>query len=101
MTYYSMDTIRSQAKGHFFSSDANRFFRSRYGETVYQGPGGVYFITSEQFVGSTDDAAPRRYTVRQFIPETGSVTTAGEFNQLSRSQAVRLAKQLSDGKEKL
>ncbi len=36
---------------HFFEPATLRFFRSQIERGVYQGPGGVYFITSEQFIG--------------------------------------------------
>ena len=93
---YSIWSIRSEAKGYFFSPAAMRFFRSRIGETVYEGPGGVYFITSEQFEGSDGVKAERRYTVRRFIPETGEIECATDFNQLSRPQAIRRAKVLAE-----
>lgn len=81
------------ADGHWFDRDTLRFFRSKILRTVYQGPGGVYFVSSEQF----DDASPRRYTVRQFDPADGSVTTFGEFNELGRAAAVTLAKLCASG----
>lgn len=59
--------------GHyFFTPDTKRFFRSRILDEVFQGPGGVYFVTSERF----GPEAPRRYSVRQFHPSTGEVDTA-------------------------
>ena len=81
------------AKGyHWFEASTLRFFLSRIGRTVYEGPGGIYFVSSEQFEASSGERAPRRYTVRSFNPETGNINTVGQFNQLSRGQAVRLAK---------
>ena len=77
---------------HWFDPDSMRFFRSRIGSKVYEGPGGIYFVSSEQFVGSDWIAAPRRYTVRKFDPTTGGVDTAGESNKLSRRAALACAK---------
>mgnify|MGYP001561920126 CR=1 FL=1 len=97
--FYDMAEIirRNERAGfHFFDPDSKRFFRSRIGSTVYQGPGGIFFTTSERFEGSTY-TAPRRYTLRRFDPETGHVGKVGEFNVLSRSQAVRLAKKAAAG----
>jgi hypothetical protein len=76
---------------HFFDPESKRFFNSAIGRRVFEGPGGVFFITSERFVGSTY-TAPRRYTVRHFDPRTADVRTAGEFNVLDREAAARLAR---------
>lgn len=100
MRYWTMDEIRranENAGLHFFDAGALRFFRSRIGKTVYQGPGGVYFVTSEQYVSHTG-SAPRRYSVRRFSPETGTCETVGEFNVLTRAVAVRRASDLAAGK---
>ncbi|OGL47328.1 MAG: hypothetical protein A2W05_09810 [Candidatus Schekmanbacteria bacterium RBG_16_38_10] len=97
MEYYSMDDIKmiNRNKGHyFFSPDSMRFFRSRVGDSVYQGSGGIYFVTSEQF----DWKSPRLYTVRSFNPETGGINTVGEFNEMTRYQAHSAAKKLAEGK---
>jgi hypothetical protein len=97
---WTMDAIReANAKsGHYwFSPDTMRFFSSRVGETVYQGAGGIFFVSSEQFTGLTGEKKPRSYTVRRFNPETGDVGTAlgVEFNTLTRSQAVSLARKFA------
>lgn len=98
-TYYSMSDIRRANKDagqHWFEPDTLRFFASRVSETVYQGPGGIYFVSSEQFRGSGGYRAERLYSVRQFIPETGSVETVGEFNKLTKSVAHRRAKRCAE-----
>ena len=99
---YTMDDIKiiNKQTGHyFFSPDTMRFFRSRVGDTVYQGAGGVFFVTSEQFVSYYPEyyAAPRKYTVRQFFPDTGNIETVTGFNELSYSRAVRRAGYLALG----
>lgn len=81
--------------GHWFDADAMRFFRSILPKRAFYGPGGVYFATSEQFVGSDGVSAPRRYTVRAW--HGGSISTVGEFNVLSRGEATGLAERLSGG----
>ena len=85
--------IEAQAKGSFFSAGAKRFFRSRILPTVYQGPGGMFFLTSEQF----DDNSPRLYTVRQYFLEweRREVKTVGDFNTMTKAQAIREAKRLA------
>lgn len=85
----TIDDIRLSNAQHgqfFFSPSTMRFFKSRVGREVYEGPGGVYFATSEQ-----GPSGIRRYTVRQFIPETGWVKTAGEHQQYGSSGAARQA----------
>jgi hypothetical protein len=69
----TLDDIKriNAAKGlFFFSPDSMRFFRSRIAPKVFEGPGGVYFVTSEQFEFRGARHA-RRYTVTRFDPETG------------------------------
>ena len=80
--------------GHYFDAATMRFFRSRVLNTVYQGGGGVFFVTSEK--GPHDDS-PRMYTVREYHPATADVSTAGIFNELTKAQAQRRAKQYAEG----
>jgi hypothetical protein len=91
-----MDDIKriNQENGHhFFSDGAMRFFNSRVGDTVFQGNGGVFFVTSEQYDYNTD----RKYTVREFNPETGNINTVGDFNELTYQQARAKAKYCARG----
>lgn len=88
---------------HYFERGTMRFFRSRVGQTVYQGPGGIYFVTSEQFVPSSGRPEPRRYSVRKFNPETADISTAGGhtpgFQRYSTSKgAANAAKVFAAGK---
>jgi len=95
MTEYTLFDIRQanrQAGFHFFNGDNMRCFDSQISNDVYQGPGGVYFVTSERYKDS-----PRGYTVRRFDPETGSLCNASKFNELSESAAHRLAADLAAG----
>ena len=87
--HFSMQDIKGanhSAGQFFFEPSSMRFFASRVGDKVYQGSGGVFFVTSEQFTCS-EGTKPRRYTVREFHPETADVSTVGEFNEMTRSQA--------------
>ena len=90
--YYSTNCIEREATGYFFSKDAMRFFKSRILETVYQGPGGVYFVTSEK-----SPNGPRAYSIRVYNTETRSVSTMGEFNCWTRRGAQNTAQALADG----
>jgi len=94
MTIQQIMTAHKQSGGHFFDKDTLRFFKSRILETVYQGPGGIYFVTSERFE-FRDDSHKRGYTVRKFTPKTFSVDTAGEFNELTKYMAQKIATELS------
>ena len=85
MTRYTVSDIKAANKAagqFFFERSAMRFFDSRIERGgPYCGPAGVFFVTSEQFHGS-QGSAPRKYTVRQFDPTTGSVDTPGKFNDI-------------------
>ncbi len=67
-TNYTMDDIKRIVAGKgglFFSRNNARFFRSFTSDSVFCGPGGNYFITSE--LDTLDNE--RRYTVRKFDPD--------------------------------
>ena len=97
MTITEIKQKNAAAGQHFFDPEALRFFRSKVLSQVYEGPGGIFFVTSEQFVGSDGIPAKRAYTVRRFNPADADMTTMGGFNQRTLYQAVRLAKQLAAG----
>lgn len=92
--YYSVSDIEREALGYFFSKDTMRFFRSRVLQDVYQGPGGVYFVTSEK---ACFDDYKRVFTVRKYDPIERLVSTAGDFAQLTKYKAIKAAKQLALG----
>jgi len=87
-----MRDIRERHKdngGHFFDRASMRFFDSRIERGgPYQGIGGIYFVTSEQFHGS-QGSEPRKYTVRQVTGEDYDITTAGKFNEIRTVQQAR------------
>lgn len=84
--------------GHYFDRETMRFFRSRVLSELYKGPGGIFFITSEQYQG-LGHTEPRRYTVRKFNPKDASIDTVGEFNKLTKSAAQGLAERAALGEE--
>ncbi len=100
MTGLRMKEIKQRAinaDSHFFDRAAMRFFDSKIERGVYQGIGGVFFITSEQFHGSSG-SAPRKWSIRQFDPDTNDIDTYGEFNAIdSLPQAKRLARLAASG----
>lgn len=86
MTIEEIKQANSRAGFHFFDTSTLRFFRSRVGEKCYEGPGGIYFVTSEQWVHFDGSKEPRRYTVRRFHLD-GKIDTVGEFNKLTKFKA--------------
>ncbi len=82
---YTINRIQDEmaaAGSHWWDRDTMRGFGSRPSSKVYQGPGGVYFVTSEK-----PPSGERAYSVRQYTPATTSVDTVGEFCSMTRSQA--------------
>lgn len=90
-----MRDIERAHRGHWFSQDTMRFFRSRVGSYGYlsQSDGAkVFFVSSEQF----DYASPRLYTVRVQDRATGEISSASEFQQYaSWSGADRAAQRMA------
>jgi hypothetical protein len=97
--HYTMSEIKACNRArnkHFFDASTMRFFRSRVGDEVFNGPGGVYFVTSEQFVlGSRRD--PRRYSVQRFNPRTCGIDLVGEFQQYANMAAAKRAARKAAG----
>ena len=87
-THISQIEYANQWAGfHFFDASSMRFFRSRALPSVFHGPGGVYFVTSEKAPHSE-----RAFTIRKFDPATADIDTFGPFNTLGRERALRLAR---------
>ena len=72
MTIEDIREANRRKGGHFFDPKTMRAFQSRVLDTVYEGPGGIFFVTSERV-----DTGPRFYKVRHFYPDTGGITTCG------------------------
>ena len=88
---YDVEMLNRNIGHHWFSPSTKRFFRSRNSQTAFVGPGGRFFVSSEQFSPSS----PRLYTVRQ-QRDDGSIHTVGQFQgYASRGVAVRSAKALA------
>jgi hypothetical protein len=92
-TVAELKEIAREAGSHFFDRSALRFFNSQILPSLYVGPGGVYFVTSEQF----EERSQRKCTVRQFQPETADIRTVGQFNELTREDALSLARSAAKG----
>ena len=95
---YGIQEIREANKvagQHYFDKDTMRFFRSRVAKVTHSGPGGIFFVTSEQF----DATSPRLFTVRSFDTATGHCDTAPgcEFQEYKTGDgAHRRAKKLAE-----
>jgi len=90
---WTINTIKDAMRAtgsHWFDPDTMRFFKTRVSDKVYQGQGGVYFVTSEE-----DPSEERAYSVRKFDPATAEIDTIGDFHSLDRSQAHREARRLA------
>ena len=98
---WTMSAIRKANKtadGHFFDRASMRFFGSYIVAGVHEGPGGVFFVTSEAMPASGSlSEGPRLCTVRRFHPLDGDITTDGPFNELTKSQAKERARARARG----
>lgn len=78
---------------HWWNEETIRFFNTRIASKVFQGSGGVYFVTSEKAPGDST----RRYSVRLFNLEKLSIFTVGSFYSMDKVDAIRRAKELAKG----
>jgi hypothetical protein len=86
----------AEAGFFFFSRDTMRFFDSGVLPYVYEGPGGVAFVTSEK--SGFGQGFPRRYTARRYSSATGDVRTIGPGGKLDMADARQVAKWFAAGK---
>jgi hypothetical protein len=78
MDTIDIEDIRQHAKrngSHWFDADSMRFFRSRVANEAYRSADGLraWFVSSEQFVPTRGEPAPRKYSVRiaNLAPDSG------------------------------
>jgi hypothetical protein len=79
-SYASMASIKEAnlgADGVFFRPAMMEIFQTRVEAGPFQGR---FFVTSDQFTSMRGKSYPRRYTVREALPD-GSIGTVGEFQQ--------------------
>ena len=89
MTISEIRQANAAAGFHFFSDGAMKFFRSRVDTQVYEGPRGVFFVTSEQ-LDFHDSSGPRLYTVHRARPD-GSIEGASQFQEYGLLKQARAA----------
>lgn len=88
------DAVRATGS-HWFDPDTMRFFGTKVLPTVYQGPGGIFFVTSDH-----DFQRVRKYTVRQFDPIKAEIDTYGDMAEHDDARtAKRIARIAAGGKE--
>lgn len=98
---FSIATIKGLNKaagGHWFEAGAMRFFGTKVLPTVYDGPGGVFFVASNKM---PDSDMPRFWYVAQFNPETAGVSSLDTMQAMdhvqTKAQAVAKAKLYAQG----
>ncbi len=95
---WTLSAIRScnRERGHhWFDRKTMKFFNSRIERSVYQGPGGIFLVSSERF----GETAPREFAVRKFNPRDCSVDTVRSVERTtSRASAIDAAKALARGR---
>lgn len=85
----SIETVKQEYGSgpgrHWFDRDTMRFFKTRLPELAYLSDDQrrAYFVTSEQ-----GPHGPRAYTVRWFDRDVRDVNTHGDFNAMTKSQAM-------------
>lgn len=75
------------AGGKFFAPNTMKLFGSRLSSKVHEGPGGIFFVTSEK----SFNGQYRTYDVRQWMPESKRVVTvspSGGFMKPERAHEI-------------
>jgi CTP-dependent riboflavin kinase len=88
---WTIEAMRKRSREcgrYFFSHEAMRTFHSRISGDVFEGAGGIYFVSSQQFIREL----PREYTVNRFHPETGAVEVSPS---LMRHDTLAAAKKVA------
>lgn len=94
MTRWTVNSIKQAARdagSHWFDPDTMRSFGTEVLPSVYQGRGGVFFVTKDD---QYRRELPKRYTVRQFDPADASIGTYSDLNQFGDMEdAIGMAKE--------
>lgn len=99
-TEWTINDIKSAVRAtgsHWFDPDTMRFFGTKIvGSAVYQGEGGIYFVTSEWDGFSGRENNKRAFSVRQFTPDNAEIDTVGDVCQYQNAtDAMTEAKRLA------
>ena len=68
---YTLAMLRRRSGCHFFKKETINFFSTVFESGIFQGPGGVFFVTSEQYF----ENYPKVYKVREYNPVTNRIMT--------------------------
>lgn len=93
MKTYTINAIQAEMNNrgsHWWDRGSMQFFNTRVGKQVYQGSGGIYFVTSEK-----GPDGKRLYSVRQYKPDSKEIDTIGNFCSMTRAQAEATAARLA------
>lgn len=89
------DAVRATGS-HWFDPDTMRQFGTRVLPTVYQGRGGVYFVTEDD---QYRRELPKRFTVRSFDPAENDIGTHSKLCEFAdRNDAIEEAKTAASSK---
>lgn len=94
-TKWNVTAIKAAMKAdgsHWWDRDTLKFFGTKVASAVYQGPGGVFFVTSEWDGFAGKDNGTRAYTLRQYVPERVGVETIGNIGDYKSDLAAAVAK---------
>lgn len=81
----------SLAKGaKFFTPESKAAYKTRYSKRTAAGPGGVFFVTSEE-IPTASGVPERRFAVRSFNPVSGEVTLISALGQYATDYAAHVA----------
>lgn len=85
---------KSKTKGHWFEASTMAFFKSRLAESLVYTEDRILFFSSEKGPNGI-----RRYSIREYNPETGAIETVGLGFQAYKTLAAakRAAQYLAKG----
>lgn len=101
---YSINEIQAEMRAdgsHWWDPDTMRFFGTRVASPVYQGDGGIFFVTSEWDGPRGREQGKRAYTLRQYKPDTHDIATIGEMGQYDDRRAAQKAARDAAGANRL
>ncbi len=90
---YTINSIQAEMRAdgsHWWDKGTMRYFGCKVCPEVYQGPGGIYFVTSEK-----PPSGKRAYSVRKYNPDTKDIDTIGNFCALSKLEAHQQAAEMA------
>lgn len=89
---YTLESIKveSLSKGSkFFSPEFKAAFKTRYSKRVAEGPGGVFFVTSEE-IPTASGIPERRFAVRSYNPLSGDVSDVSALGQYATDYSAHV-----------